>query len=299
MTKRGALSLGVEVTPHWSLAAIVDATGEIVHRLDPYDSLSETLAAASAAADAPFVHAGVAAAEWDSAAASAAVAEITRAFPSTAVLPAPMPSGVALALADASSGVARGARHVVAFALGDHPVGGVLLDGKPWGGAHGLAASVAWMALNPIERDEYRRRGCLEAEAGPGGIVRRLIWRVKAGDHSIVTDRVNGDFSRIGVEDVLAGAREGDGVSVSVVRDTIKYLGMAIANLVTVIDPDIVVLGGLIESDADLVLEPLRQECSRRLHPTLAAQVRIELSALGSYGPAVGAATHAMAAAAA
>lgn len=297
MTATAGLSLGIEVTPHWSIGALMDSAGAIAHRLDAFDAVDQTIAAAREASHGLIVHAAVAAAEPGSDAASEAVGALRRAFPSASVVPSPLGSGLALAIGEATSGAARGARHVVAFAVGDRPVAGFLIDGKVWSGAHGLAGSVAWLALNPVEREDYRRTGCLEAEAGPGGIVRRLVWRVKSGDRSRVADLVGGDFSRIGVEDVLSGARNGDGVAISVVRDTVKYLGMAVANLAATIDPDIIVLGGLIESDADLVLEPLRQECARRLPPALAAQVRIELSQLGPHGAAAGAATHATASA--
>ena len=57
----------------------------------------------------------------------------------------------------------------------------------------------------------------------------------------------------------------GDGVSISVVRDTAKYLGMAAANLVVIADPEMLVLGGIMASAADLLLEPVRAEIARRL----------------------------------
>lgn len=290
----GAVLLGVEVAPDWTLGALMTPAGEIVRRLDVCESLAETLAAARDTAHGPISHAAVTAAEHESPEAAAAIDEVSRALSSAALVRTVLPSGIALALADTACGVAQGARHVVAFAIRDRPVAGFLLDGKTWTGAHGLAGSVAWLALNPVEREDYRRSGCLQAEAGPSGMVRRLVWRVKSGDRSRVVDRVKGDFARIGVEDVLLGAREGDGVAISVIRDTVKYLGMAVANLVTIIDPEVVVLGGVIEADADLLLEPLRLECVRRVPPPLAAQVRIELSQLGAHGPAVGAAVHAL-----
>ena len=104
-------------------------------------------------------------------------------------------------------------------------------------GARGRAGSVAWLSLNPVEREDYRKIGCLEAEVAAAGIVRRLIWRIKAGDRSRVQDIVKDDLAAITVEHVLDAARDGDGVSISVVRDTAKYLGMAAANLVVVADP--------------------------------------------------------------
>ncbi len=74
------------------------------------------------------------------------------------------------------------------------------------------------------------------------------------------------------------------------VRDTAKYIGMAVANLATILDPEIVVLGGIIASSGDLMLDPIRVECTRRLLPPQADRVRIVLSTLGDDAVAIGAA---------
>src|SRR5436190_2130892 len=91
-------------------------------------------------------------------------------------------------------------------------------DRVPSTGATRRAPAIAWLALNPLEREDYRKIGCLEAEVASVGIVRRLDWRIKAGDRSRVQDLVNGDLAAITLEQVLDGAREGDGVWVSVFR---------------------------------------------------------------------------------
>jgi predicted NBD/HSP70 family sugar kinase len=202
--------------------------------------------------------------------------------------------GAGYALAESWCGVARGARNILAFAVGNRSSAGIILDGRLWTGAHGLAGSASWLALNPVEREDYRKLGCLDAEAGAAGIVRRLVWRVKAGDPSRVVDMVNGDLSAITLTHVLAGAREGDGVAISVVRDTVKYLGMAVANLASTVDPEVIVLGGMIQAAGDLLLEPLRHECARRMSPAMYGNVKIELAALGVDAPAIGAARQAL-----
>ena len=69
-------------------------------------------------------------------------------------------------------------------------------------------------------------------------------------------DAAGGDFGKIQLDDILKAAREGDGVSVSVIRDTVKYLAMAVSNMAAVIDPDLIVLGGVFQSAEDLMLEP-------------------------------------------
>jgi len=163
-------------------------------------------------------------------------------------------------------------------------------DGTPAIGARARAGSIGWLALNPVEREDYRRTGCLEAEVGAAGIVRRLIWRVKAGDPSRVADAVNGEFGAITAEQILDAARDGDGVAISVVRDTVKYLGMAAANLVAIADPECLVLGGIMASSSDLLFEPVRADLAKRLPRHMIEGLTIVVAALGADAPAIGAA---------
>jgi glucokinase len=203
-------------------------------------------------------------------------------------------TGNATVIAEVWGGAARGARHAVAFSVARRVSAGVIIDGALLSGAHGLASSIGWLALNPVEREDYRRLGCLEAEGGAAGIVRRLVWRIKSGDHSRVLDMARGDFSAIQLDDVLTAARNGDGVSISVIRDTVKYLAMAVSNIAAVVDPEVIVLGGIIQSAGDLLLEPIRQECARRMPQAMLDRVRIELTAFGDEAAAIGAARFAM-----
>jgi glucokinase len=197
--------------------------------------------------------------------------------------------GAAAIEAEGWVGAARGARHAVVLNIGERVFAGILLDGRFWGGAHGLAGSAAWLALNPVERQDYRKFGSLAAEVSNQGIARRLSWRIQAGDSSAVLERA-GDLESITAAHVFEGARSGDGVSISVVRDSAKYIGMAVANLATCLDPEIVVLSGEVAGAGDLLLEPVRQECARRLPPGMMEQVRVEMSPLGDDGVAIGAA---------
>jgi predicted NBD/HSP70 family sugar kinase len=203
---------------------------------------------------------------------------------------APIAAGTAAAIAEHRIGAATGAALMVAFSIAEHVTAGVLIDGRPWRGAHGLAASVGWLALNPVEREDYRRYGGLEAEVASAGIVRRFVWRIKSGDRSRVADQVDGDFAKITAADILQGARSGDGVSISVVRDTAKYIGMAVANLGAMLDPEVIVLGGIIASSGDIMLDAIRTETVRRLPPQQVDQVRVVLSTLGDDAVAIGAA---------
>jgi glucokinase len=197
--------------------------------------------------------------------------------------------GVAAISAEEWIGAATGARHAVCLHVGEEVFAGVLLDGKPWSGAHNRAGAAAWFAFNPVERQDYRRLGSLAAEISLKGIAHRLSWRIQAGDRSRVLDMAGGSVEAITGPMVFDGARAGDGVAISVIRDTAKYIGMAIATFAAAIDPEVAVVSGTVAA-ADLMLEPVRQECTRRLPPDAMNDFRVEFSTLGPDAIAIGAA---------
>jgi glucokinase len=280
---------GLELLDAGAVAVVLDGTGHVKTRSTASNAdLAKAAAAALekvAGTDGPL---GVAVFNPDAVAVSAAMKTLDgRADGKTRRVVA---SGTAAAVAEAWTGAGRGVKDVVYFGVGEHAVAGVLRGGLPVTGAHGRAASSAWLALNPVEREDYRKTGCLEAEVAASGIVRRLIWRIKAGDRSRVQEMAGGDLGSVTLSHVLTAARAGDGVAVSVMRDTAKYLGMAAANLVAIADPEILVLGGIMASDADLLLEPVRSEIARRLPPPMMQALTIVAAEAGADAPAIGAA---------
>ena len=224
----------------------------------------------------------------------AAVAAVVAREVGAPELPRVVTRGTAMALAEQWCGAARGADHVVVLTAAEYVHAGIVVDGRPFEGAHRLAGAAGWLALNPVDREDYRKLGCLEAEVGAAGIVRRLIWRIKAGDSSRVLQMAGGVTSAIKVRDIFEAARAGDGVAISVVRDTAKYVGMAIGNLVAVVDPDVVLLGGVMAEATDLLIEPARAEAARRMPASAAEVVRIAAAELGPDAVALGAARAAM-----
>jgi predicted NBD/HSP70 family sugar kinase len=282
--------IGLELLDAAVIAVIVDDEGRVSQRVEA--RAADVPAAALMAIDRiggdPTSRVAVAAAGPDSASSVNALAAIRGRLGGRCQAGAPAASGPAAAVAEAWTGAARDKRDVVFFAVGSHVWAGVLRAGAPMGGAS-RAPAVGWLALNPVEREDYRKVGCLEAEVAAAGIVRRLVWRVKAGDRSRVQDAVAGDLGAISLEHVLEAARGGDGVAISVMRDTAKYLGMAAANLAVIADPEVLVLGGIMASAADLLLDAVRTEFARRVPAAMAQALTIVPATLGADAPAIGA----------
>ena len=272
------LSLGVDLSQRPARAVVVDERGSVVAR-----GRGATAGAAvrAAAGSRKVNRAGIAAAETADAIVVPGISRVTRCAPGTAAV-----------AAEAWLGAAQHAAHAVLLHVGDEVFAGIILDGKPWTGAHGRAGAAGWLALNPVERQDYRRLGSLAAEISAGGIARRLSWRVQAGDHSLALDTA-GSLEAITGALVFDAARRGDGVAISVIRDTARYIGMAIATFAAAMDPDVVVVGGNAAA-ADLMLEPVRQECMRRLPADWMNDLRVEFSTLGEDAVAIGAARFAM-----
>ena len=306
--------LGLELCETSVIAVAVDEGGRLAARAEAPigalaadhggESLDPSLAACAlrllaeigGAAAAAGGALGIAAIAPDAPAARHLVQTLAGRFGGPFVHQGALASGGAAAIAEAAWGAGRGARDVAYFAVSDRAIAGIVRDLEPWRGAHGRAPAIGWLALNPVEREDYRKTGCLEAEVAAIGIVRRLIWRIKAGDRSRVQDMANGDLGAITAGLVLDAARDRDGVAISVMRDTAKYLGMAAANLVAIAVPDALVLGGIMASAADLLFDPVRVELTRRLPPSIVGTLRVSPAQFGPEAAAMGAARLAMAA---
>ena len=289
------LTLGVDLSDLVPRLAVVDLGGQVVSRAESPSSAADANAIRDAVKrvvaglPAPVAAVGVSIPSAFDEVPPAIAAALREAISRDTDI-VPIAAGTAAAIAEQWIGAARGIKQVVAMSIGEHVIAGIILNGEPWIGSHGLASSVSWLAMNPVEREDYRRLGGLEAEIASAGIVRRFVWRIKSGDESPVADKVKGDFSKITADDILQASRTGDGVAISVVRDTAKYVGMAAANMATLFDPETIVLGGVIAQSRDVMLDAIKIECSRRLHPQHADLMRIVLSTLGNDAVALGAA---------
>jgi glucokinase len=292
--RRAPLNVGVDASESTIRIVIADETGQVVARSAQsiaagglVQALREALAGAPSDTGSQIAAAGIAT-PWPGESPSSDM--LSAAADALHITPVVVGSGTAAVVAETWCGATRGLKDVISFSVGEHVTAGVIIGGEVWKGVHGYAGSVGWLALNPVEREDYRRLGGLEAEIAAAGTVRRIVWRIKSGDHSLLVDKVAGDFSRITVDLVFEGARAGDGVCISVVRDTAKYVGMAISNVVSVLDPEAIVLGGTLATAGDIMLDAIRLECSRRLSPPQAERVKIVLSTLGPDAVAIGAA---------
>lgn len=178
-------------------------------------------------------------------------------------------------------GAARGAKDVVFLAVGTGIGAGILVDGRLCRGAGDIAGAVGWFALAPEFRHDYAMRGCFESEASGRAVGERAIAALGSQASEVISELVGGDLSQVTAEIVVEAARREDEVAKEVLGHTASYLARGIANIISILNPEVVILGGGLMQAGDLLLDPIKNEFSRWAQPIAAAQVRLELSALG------------------
>ncbi len=187
-------------------------------------------------------------------------------------------------------GAARGKKDVVFLAVGTGIGAGILSGGRLIRGCGDIGGAVGWFALDPRFQEQYAAVGGFEAEASGGSIGRKARDFLRAGEISLIRDMVQGKIERVTAETVVAAARKGDSMALSILDTAVIYLGMGVANVVSILNPETVVLGGGLFRAADLLLVPVRKEFKRWAQPLAAKKVRIVLSALGEDAGLYGAA---------
>jgi len=178
-------------------------------------------------------------------------------------------------------GAARGAEDVVFLAVGTGIGAGIMAGGRVIRGTEDIAGAVGWFALNPDFKAEYAEMGCFEAEASGSAVGRRARRLLGAGAVSEMTGLAGGRIENVTAETVVVAARAKDPLALSVISETASYLAMGIANIVSILNPEMIVLGGGLFQAADLLLEPIRRDLKKWAQPLAAKGLRVELSRLG------------------
>jgi glucokinase len=170
-------------------------------------------------------------------------------------------------------GAARGARDVALVAVGTGIGGGLILGGRLHRGRVGVAGAIGWWVPDYRQAGGERRQsqGLLESIAS-GPAIARAAGRPTA-------------------EEAFQAARQGDPAALRAVETAAAALGAAVANLVSLLDPEVVVLaGGVIAGGGDLILPRVQEIVGNESQPQVAAGVRIVAAALGEDAPWLGAA---------
>ncbi len=188
---------------------------------------------------------------------------------------------------EAWRGAARGKSDVIALIVGTGIGAGIISGGRLVRGAHELSGCAGWMVLAEDGKGKSRRFASLEAVAAGPGIVRAVREALRQGSRSTLSRLPR---EKLSAYDIAGDARQGDRLARQAFERAGKWLGFSVANLISVFDPEVVVLGGGLSGAADLYFDLLQRTALERCQPLAARQVEIRLSRLGNDANLLGAA---------
>ncbi|MFN2515500.1 MAG: ROK family protein [Pyrinomonadaceae bacterium] len=186
-------------------------------------------------------------------------------------------------------GAGRGSRDLFYITIGEGIGGAIILDGKLWTGASGLAGEVGHITIDTEGSEcECGNTGCLETVASGPNIVRRANERLYRDSTSSLSKlAMNKNFT---ADDMAREAKEGDDFSLMMIERTGKYIGTAVASIINLLNIERIVLGGGVMQAGELILQPIIQEAKRRAFQPCFEATQILAAALGADAATIGAA---------
>jgi glucokinase len=180
----------------------------------------------------------------------------------------------AFGLAELRLGAGRGASSMVGLTLGTGVGGVVAIAGRIHEGHDGTAGEIGHQTIDPDGPwCNCGNRGCLEAYTR--------------------ADQIAAACGTATAEEAVRAAEAGDQRALAGLAEVGRYLGIGLANMITVISPDRIVVGGGVAAAGELLFAPIRAEIARRVRTTSLADVALVRAELGIWAGAIGAAVHA------
>ena len=195
----------------------------------------------------------------------------------------------AAALGEMWRGAARGCRTIICLTLGTGVGGGIILDGKLWRGIDGTAGEIGHMSVEPFGGVKCKcgNFGCLEVYASATAVVRMtregLAQHPSSLLYSIRSDQLTSEV-------VHRAAVEGDPFALEVFHSVGVHLGIAMASVVDIFNPEMIVIGGGVSAACDLFGGQAKEEVMKRAFPVPAQRCRITKAECGDDAGLLGAA---------
>jgi glucokinase len=188
-------------------------------------------------------------------------------------------------------GAAQGLKNVMYVTVGTGIGAGLIYEGKIYRGALGFAGEFGHTTVDPDGLQcVCGNKGCLETIASGPNIVRRTRERLFRDRSSSLSRLASPDKGELTPEKIAAEAINGDDFSLMMLEQTAKWIGVAVANTINLLNLDMVVLGGGVMVAADVLLKPIIEEVQRRAFAAMSAHCQIVASILGGQAGVIGSA---------
>ncbi len=196
-----------------------------------------------------------------------------------------------VAMAENTFGAGKKFQDFICATLGTGIGGAIVVGGKVVTGADGTAGEIGHTTVDPDgPLCNCGNHGCLERFAGIKYIVERAISKLESGTHkSVLPKMVDGQLENLTPKIIAQAAEQGDALAREVFEETGTYLGIACANLVNILNPEAIVLGGGVSNAGELIFAPIRETIQRRAMIVPRATVQVVRATLGHDAGIIGA----------
>ena len=193
----------------------------------------------------------------------------------------------AAAVGEMWQGAAVGCKTIICVTLGTGVGGGIILDGKLWRGVDGAAAEIGHMCVDPFGGVACTcgSRGCLEVFASATAIVRMTREASPRYPDSVLQGRDDRTAAMI-----FEAGKQGDELALEIFRRMGVYLGIGLANLINILNPEMIVIGGGVVNGWDLFEKHMHQQVEERAFPLLTSRLKIVRAKCGDDAGLLGAA---------
>jgi glucokinase len=197
----------------------------------------------------------------------------------------------AAALGELSFGAGRGARNFIYVTLSTGIGGGIVVDGRVYSGATGFAGEIGHMTIDddgPL--CNCGNKGCWEALASGRALEREARRCIERGEDTTMLACTGGELDKVTALVIQAAAEQGDKLAQRLIARTGRYVGVGLANLINIFNPELIVIGGGLSNMGNILLKPALKEASERAYKASWQAVRFARAELGADSGVLGAA---------
>jgi glucokinase len=201
----------------------------------------------------------------------------------------------AAAVGELHFGAGRGARNFIYITISTGIGGGIVINGELYTGAIGTAGEVGHMTIDdngPL--CNCGNKGCWETLASGSALAREAKHQIQKGVPTSILHYAGGDVQKVTAEIIQTAAEHGDALAKELIARTSYYLGIGLANLINLFNPELIIIGGGLSNMGDMLLSPAFKVAGDRAYKEAYRAVRFALAELGVNSGAIGAAAFAL-----
>ncbi|MDR1198667.1 MAG: ROK family protein [Prevotellaceae bacterium] len=185
-------------------------------------------------------------------------------------------------------GAAKGCANVIFLAVGTGIGAGIIVNSQLVRGAHDIAGAIGWWALDTPFQDKFAPCGCFEYHASGEGIA-KVAREIISSDETYSGVLSTKPMNEITAHDVFSAYNDGDDAAIRTLRTAVTFWGMAVANLVSIFDPEKIIFGGGVFGSAAQFINDIYEEAKKHAQPISIKKVKLEISQLGNEAILIGA----------